>query len=105
MGTTSSKMSAIRQNYPEECEALVNKQINMELYASYVYQSMAYHFDRDDVALDGFFEYFKKESGEERAHAEKFRPIKIREVDVLFYETSKHPLLNGRIQSTLWKTL
>jgi len=65
-------MSAIRQNYPEECEALVNKQINMELYASYVYQSMAYHFDRDDVALDGFFEYFKKESGEERAHAEKF---------------------------------
>jgi len=65
-------MAAIRQNYPEECEALVNKQINMELYASYVYQSMAYHFDRDDVALDGFFEYFKKESGEERGHAEKF---------------------------------
>ena len=33
-------MSRIRQNYHEDCEALVNKQINMELYASYVYLSM-----------------------------------------------------------------
>merc|ERR1712168_1788472 len=65
------KMSAIRQNYSEACEALVNKQINMELYASYVYHSMAYHFDRDDIALEGFHEYFNKESGEEREHAEK----------------------------------
>ena len=32
--------SRIRQNYREDCEALVNKQINMELYASYVYMSM-----------------------------------------------------------------
>ena len=29
-----------RQNYHAECEAGVNKQINLELYASYVYQSM-----------------------------------------------------------------
>jgi len=65
-------MSIIRQNYSEACEALVNKQINMELYASYVYQSMAFHFDRDDIALEGFHAYFKKESGEERDHAEKF---------------------------------
>ena len=33
-------MSAIRQNYHEESEAAVNKQINMELNASYVYMSM-----------------------------------------------------------------
>ena len=32
--------SKIRQNYHEECEALINKQINMEFYASYVYLSM-----------------------------------------------------------------
>merc|ERR1719445_369720 len=31
-------MSKIRQNYHEDCEALINKQINMEFYASYVYQ-------------------------------------------------------------------
>merc|ERR1711936_1188544 len=64
--------SRIRQNYKEECEALVNKQINMELYASYVYMSMASHFDRDDVANYGFSSYFKKNSDEEREHAEKF---------------------------------
>ena len=32
--------SAIRQNYNAECEGAINKQINVELYASYVYQSM-----------------------------------------------------------------
>ena len=33
-------VSKIRQNYHEDCEALINKQINMEFYASYVYLSM-----------------------------------------------------------------
>jgi ferritin heavy chain len=32
--------SKIRMNYHEEAEALINKQINMEFYASYVYLSM-----------------------------------------------------------------
>merc|ERR1712080_219157 len=42
-GSSSSDEMAsnIRQNYHEECEALINKQINMEMYASYVYLSMA----------------------------------------------------------------
>lgn len=44
----------------------------MELYASYVYQSMAYYFDRDDVALKGFSKFFKESAEEEREHAEKF---------------------------------
>lgn len=33
-------MSMVRQNYHEDSEAAVNKQINLELYASYAYQSM-----------------------------------------------------------------
>ena len=28
------------QNFHEDCEAMINKQINMEFYASYVYLSM-----------------------------------------------------------------
>jgi len=44
----------------------------MELYASYTYQSMAFYFDRDDVALPGFAKFFSKSSAEEREHAEKF---------------------------------
>jgi ferritin heavy chain len=64
-------MSQVKQNYHSECEAMVNKQINLELYASYVYQSMAWYFDRDDVALHGFHKFFKESSEEEREHAEK----------------------------------
>jgi len=65
-------MSLVRQNFHEECEDALNKQINLELYASYVYLSMAYYFDRSDVALPGLYKYFKKASGEEREHAMKF---------------------------------
>merc|ERR1719431_2301075 len=69
----SSKMSVsrIRQNYHEDAEALVNKQINMEFYASYVYLSMASYFNRDEQALHGFASFFQKSSDEERAHGIK----------------------------------
>ncbi|XP_048766939.1 soma ferritin [Ostrea edulis] len=60
-----------RQNFHEESEAGINRQINMELYASYTYQSMAFYFDRDDVALPGFAKFFRDSSSEEREHAEK----------------------------------
>lgn len=63
--------STVRQNFHSESEAGVNKQINLELYASYTYLSMAYHFDRDDVALPGAHKFFKKASDEEREHAQK----------------------------------
>merc|ERR1711993_14773 len=65
-------MSRIRQNYHEECEALINKQVNMEMYASYVYLSMASYFNRDDQALPGFAKFFKDNSNEERDHAIMF---------------------------------
>merc|ERR1712203_534405 len=64
-------VSKIRQNYHEDCEALINKQINMEFYASYVYLSMSSFFNRDDQALHGFADHFKKESNEGRAHGMK----------------------------------
>ncbi|RXN31788.1 middle subunit-like protein [Labeo rohita] len=64
--------SQIRQNYDRDCEALINKMINLELYAGYTYTSMAHYFKRDDVALAGFAKFFKKNSEEEREHAEKF---------------------------------
>jgi len=62
--------TTVRQNYHSESEAGINKQINLELYASYVYLSMCYHFDRDDVALPGAHKFFKKASDEEREHAQ-----------------------------------
>uniref|UniRef100_UPI00398F60F3 ferritin, higher subunit-like n=1 Tax=Pristiophorus japonicus TaxID=55135 RepID=UPI00398F60F3 len=61
----------VHQNYYQDCEDAVNKQINMELYSSYVYLSMSFYFDRDDVALRQFAEFFKEQSHEECEHAEK----------------------------------
>jgi len=62
--------SAIRQNFHIESEALVNKQINMELYASYYYMAMGHFFSREDQAMHGFAKFFKKNSDEERQHAQ-----------------------------------
>ncbi|KFO32067.1 ferritin, mitochondrial [Fukomys damarensis] len=61
----------VRQNFHPDSEAAINRQINLELYASYVYLSMAYYFSRDDVALNNFSRYFLRQSLEERGHAEK----------------------------------
>lgn len=48
----SSSKSQIRQNYHDESEGGVNKQINMELYASYVYAAMV-----SDAILKKYFSY------------------------------------------------
>uniref|UniRef100_UPI003D81C575 Designed ankyrin repeat proteins,Ferritin heavy chain, N-terminally processed n=1 Tax=Homo sapiens TaxID=9606 RepID=UPI003D81C575 len=58
-----------------DAEAAINYQINLELYASYVYLSMSYYFDRDDVALKNFAKYFLHQSHEEREHAEKLMKL------------------------------
>ncbi|XP_032093204.1 ferritin, higher subunit-like [Thamnophis elegans] len=63
--------SQIRQNYHRDCEAAINRMVNMELYASYVYLSMASYFDRDDVALANVSSFFRSQSHEEREHADK----------------------------------
>merc|ERR1711921_33752 len=49
----------IRQNHPEECEALVNKQINHQLQANYVYTALVNYFTQVDQALPGFASFFK----------------------------------------------
>lgn len=61
--------SQIRQNYHTECEQGLNEQIKQELYASYVYQEMGYHFERDDVSLASISKYFKELSDNKREQA------------------------------------
>jgi len=89
-------MSAIRQNYSEACEAAINKQINMELYASYVYQSMAFHFDRDDIALKGMYDFFKKSSDEEREHAEMFMTYQNKRGGRIVFQDIKAPAVDWK---------
>ena len=60
-----------RQNWSDECEAAVNKQIDLEYYASHYYHLLYCFFRRDDVGLEKIADYYKKASVEEREHAEK----------------------------------
>ncbi|XP_069468312.1 ferritin heavy chain, oocyte isoform-like [Ambystoma mexicanum] len=83
--------SQVRQNYHEDCEAAINRQINLELYASYVYVSMSYYFDRDDVALRNFAKYFLKQSYEEREHAQKLMKLQNQRGGHIFLQDIKKP--------------
>ncbi|KAI3474367.1 hypothetical protein Pfo_029228 [Paulownia fortunei] len=65
------EVSLARQMFPEECEAAINEQINVEYCVSYVYHALYAYFDRDNVALKGLAKFFKESSKEERDHAEK----------------------------------
>ncbi|XP_043535477.1 ferritin heavy chain, oocyte isoform-like [Chiloscyllium plagiosum] len=58
-----------RQDYPRECEEGINRQINQELTAFYVYLSMSYYFDREDVALRNFAKFYFEQALEEQKHA------------------------------------
>ncbi|XP_072348662.1 ferritin heavy chain B-like [Scyliorhinus torazame] len=72
-------------------EDAVNKQINLELYSSYVYLSMSSYFNRDDVALRHFAEFFKEQSHEEREHAEKLMQFQNKRGGRIILEDVKKP--------------
>lgn len=69
-GGGNRTQSPVRHNFHEDCERLLNDQLNLEFYASYTYRSMAWYFDRADVALKGFHDYCKRMANEELEHAE-----------------------------------
>ncbi|XP_078387837.1 ferritin, heavy subunit-like [Cetorhinus maximus] len=83
--------SQVCQNCHKDCEDAVNKQINLELYSSYVYLSMSSDFDRDDVALRHFAEFFKEQSHEEREHAEKLMKFQNKRGGWIILEDVKKP--------------
>uniref|UniRef100_A0A2K5R2T6 Ferritin n=1 Tax=Cebus imitator TaxID=2715852 RepID=A0A2K5R2T6_CEBIM len=61
------------------------------LYATYVYLSMSYYFDRDDVALKNFAKYFLHQSHEEREHAEKLMKLQNQRGGRIFLQDIKKP--------------
>ncbi|XP_054444683.1 ferritin light chain-like [Pteronotus mesoamericanus] len=63
--------SQIRQNYSTEVEAAINRQANMHLQASYVYLSLGFYFDRDDVALHGVGHFFQEMAKKKREGFER----------------------------------
>ncbi|XP_012706223.1 ferritin, heavy subunit [Fundulus heteroclitus] len=83
--------SQVRHNFHQDCEAAINRQINLELYASYVYLSMGYYFDRDDQALHNFAKFFRHQSHEEREHAEKLMKLQNQRGGRIFLQDVKKP--------------
>ncbi|CAH2319133.1 ferritin light chain, oocyte isoform-like [Pelobates cultripes] len=64
--------SQIRQNYHLESEAAINHIVNLELKASYVYLSLQFYFDRDDVALAKFSKFFHELYEQKQEEVEEF---------------------------------
>ncbi|XP_030625967.1 ferritin, lower subunit [Chanos chanos] len=62
--------SAVKHNLHPESEADINKLINIKLTASYTYLALGMYFDRDDVALPSFSQFFLERSVKEREQAE-----------------------------------
>nr|XP_058144218.1 ferritin heavy chain-like [Dasypus novemcinctus] len=83
--------SQVRQNYNQDTEATINRRINLQLYASYVYLSMSYYFGHDDVALKNFAKYLLYQSHEEREHAEKLMKLQNQPGSQLFLQDIKNP--------------
>uniref|UniRef100_A0A8C0DKL7 Ferritin n=1 Tax=Balaenoptera musculus TaxID=9771 RepID=A0A8C0DKL7_BALMU len=70
--------SQVRQNYHQDSEAAINRQINLELYASY-------------VCLSNFAKYFLHQSHEEREHAEKLMKLQNQRGGRIFLQDIKKP--------------
>ncbi|XP_036915439.1 ferritin heavy chain-like [Sturnira hondurensis] len=61
--------SFVHQNYHPECEAAVNNNINVHFHASYMYSSIAFYFDLEDLALRQLSQFFLQRSNKEK-HSE-----------------------------------
>jgi len=84
--------SQARQNFHEDSEAGINKQINLEQYAYHTYQAMGYYFDRDDVALPGFSKFFLACAEEELGHAAKLKKYQNKRGGRLVNQDIKKPV-------------
>ncbi|XP_054422286.1 ferritin heavy chain-like [Pteronotus mesoamericanus] len=92
--TTVSTLQ-VCHNCHQDSQAAVNCQINLELYASYVYLSTSYYFDGGDVALQNFGKYFLHQSHEERDHAEKLMKLQNYRGGQIFLQDIKTPDRDG----------
>lgn len=81
-----------RQNFHEESEASINKQINIELSAYHQYLALAAYYDRDDVALKGFAKFFKDSAQEESEHAQKLIEYQNQRGGRVVFSTIKSPV-------------
>ncbi|KAK2082976.1 Ferritin heavy polypeptide-like 17 [Saguinus oedipus] len=85
----------VLQNYDKNCEEAVNSHIKLEVYASYVYLSMAFYFNQDDVALKNFYRYFLSLSDDKKEHAEKLMSLQNQRGGFIYLHDIKKPERRG----------
>uniref|UniRef100_A0A8D3BLG0 Ferritin n=1 Tax=Scophthalmus maximus TaxID=52904 RepID=A0A8D3BLG0_SCOMX len=76
---------------PGHCEAAINRQINLELCASYVYLSMVRDVSEDDKSLPTFAKFFRTQSTEECEHAEKRMSVQNKRGGRIFLQHIRKP--------------
>uniref|UniRef100_A0A8C9P1S8 Ferritin n=1 Tax=Spermophilus dauricus TaxID=99837 RepID=A0A8C9P1S8_SPEDA len=81
-----SEPSQALLNYHPDFDANVNSQIQLQLYTSYVYLSVAF-CDRHDVALQHFASFFLSRSQEWKVCAKKL--LELQQLRVRLHETTK----------------
>ncbi|XP_057588577.1 ferritin heavy chain-like [Hippopotamus amphibius kiboko] len=89
--STTASPSQVRRNHHPDSDAAVNRQIDLELYASSGYLSVSHYFDRDDVALKNSAKVFLHQSREEREHAEKLMKLQHQRGGRIFPQDIKKP--------------
>ncbi|XP_038173140.1 ferritin heavy chain-like [Arvicola amphibius] len=67
----ASLSEIIQQNYLSESNAALNSQIQLQLYATYIYLSKALFCNRDEVALENFALFFLTQSQKWMERTEK----------------------------------
>ena len=90
-----------KNNWDELLENLVNKQINLELYASHIYLALSAFFMSDSVEYPGMSKFFMDSSNEEREHANKFIEYQNTRGGLVKLDTIPKPELNFSNDRTL----
>ena len=79
-------------NWTQESEIALNKQINLEYMASYQYHALYAYFDRDNVSMKNIANYFYKACQEEREHADTFAKYQVMRGGKVILENVSKPI-------------
>uniref|UniRef100_A0A8D1K0F4 Ferritin n=1 Tax=Sus scrofa TaxID=9823 RepID=A0A8D1K0F4_PIG len=87
--------SQVRHNYHPECKAALNSLVTLELHASYVYQALAFNFDREDMVLKPLAHCFLRRSHERSERAQELMSLQNRRGGRLCFRDIRKPDLEA----------
>ena len=87
-------------NWSQDCEYALNKQINIEYMASYQYHALYSYFSRDEIAFKNIGDFFYKCCLEEREHADTLVKYQIMRGGKVVLENIAKPLLEFNTDNT-----